>query len=50
MLNPIIPESTNKAFKIFNIDTLAINFTDFNNIIDNDIIITNPKPIFPRID
>ena len=50
MLNPIIPESTNKALKIFNIDTLTINFTNFNNIIDNDIIITNPKPIFPRIE
>ena len=50
MLNPIIPESTNKALKIFNIDTLTINFTNFNNIIDNDIMITNPKPIFPRIE
>ena len=49
MLNPIIPESTNKALKIFNIDPLTINFTNFINIIDNDIMITNPKPIFPRI-
>jgi methionyl-tRNA synthetase len=50
MLNPIIPESTNKALKIFNIDPLTINFTNFSNMIDNDIIITNPKPIFPRIE
>jgi len=49
MLNPIIPESTNKALKIFNIDPLTINFTNFSNMINNDIIITNPKPIFPRI-
>ena len=50
MLNPIMPESTCKALKIFNIDILTINFTNINNIIDNDIIITNPQPIFPRID
>ena len=47
---PIIPTSANKVLDILNIDTdkRLFKFIDINE--QKDFNITNPKPIFPRID
>ena len=50
MLFPIIPNSSNKVFKIFNIDSDLINLININALIKSEITLTNPKPIFPRLD
>ena len=49
MLLPVIPTSANKVLDILNIDQSERNF-EYIKIILKDIIIINPKPIFPRID
>ena len=50
MLTPIIPNSANKVLDILNIDNLERNFIDINKPISSDIKITDPTPIFPRIE
>ncbi len=50
MIFPTIPESAIKVLKIFNIDKQNINFNNFIKLINKKIIISNPTPIFPRID
>ncbi len=49
MLIPIMPESANKILDILNISKTERNF-DHISISKNDYNITDPKPIFPRID
>ena len=49
MLKPVVPNSSNKVLDILNVDQSERNFR-YVKIIFNDIKITNPKPIFPRID
>ena len=50
MLLPIIPESALKVLQIFNIDKDNINFLNLENIVNEEITVTNPQPIFPRIE
>jgi len=49
MLLPVITESSTKVLKIFNYNFDCISFNNFNKLLDHDIEISNPKPIFPRI-
>ena len=50
MLYPIIPSSSKKALSFFNIDIKNVNFENFTKINNKDLIISNPKPLFPRIE
>ena len=50
MLIPVIPISANKALDMLNIKTEERNFKFIDIIINKNIIISNPKPIFPRIE
>ena len=50
MLYPIINTSSLKVLKIFNFDKSLISFENFETLIDKDITINNPNPIFPRIE
>ena len=50
MLNPIMPSSTNKVLSYFNLNDELISFQNFNDLINYEITINQPKPIFPRID
>ena len=46
---PIIPTSSKKILNIFNYDTTNLKFDNFTKLIDHNIKINNPEPIFPRI-
>ena len=50
MLLPIIPGSANRVLEIFNVEKTTINFQNFKDFFSSDIVITDPKPIFPRIE
>jgi len=50
MLIPIIPSSTSKVLSCFNIQKKLIGFQNFEDLVDYEIIVNKPKPIFPRID
>ena len=49
MLIPVMPDSANKILDILNISKTERNF-DHISISKNDYNISDPKPIFPRID
>ncbi|MDC3177860.1 methionine--tRNA ligase [Pelagibacteraceae bacterium] len=49
MLYPIIPTSSKKILNIFNYNIDNNKFENFTNLINQNIKISNPKPIFPRI-
>ena len=49
MLIPTMPESANKILDILNIKKTERNFEHIT-ISTNDYKISDPKPIFPRID
>ena len=49
MLYPIIPTSSKKILNIFNYNMDNNKFENFNKLINQDIKINNPEPIFPRI-
>tara|TARA_Y100000768_G_C23929247_1_gene659199 strand:- start:706 stop:1407 length:702 start_codon:yes stop_codon:yes gene_type:complete len=49
MFYPIIPTSSKKVLSIFNYNTDNLKFNNFTKLIDQNIIINNPEPIFPRI-
>ena len=49
MLIPVMPESANKILDILNVNIIERNF-DHIAISTNDYKISDPKPIFPRID
>ena len=49
MLIPVMPESANKILDILNVNKIERNF-DHITISTNDYKISDPKPIFPRID
>ena len=50
MLVPVIPESANKVLNILNINNKDRNLKKINQVISEDFKITNPSPIFPRIE
>ena len=50
MLFPVIPESANKVLNILNINNKDRNLKKINQVISEDVTITNPSPIFPRIE
>ncbi len=50
MLFPIIPGSAEKVLSFINIDINELDFDNFNELIDKDLRINPPSPIFPRID
>ena len=50
MLYPIIPSSSKKALSFFNIDIKNVNFNNFTKINNKELIISNPQPLFPRIE
>ena len=50
MLIPIIPSSTSKVLSCFNIQKKLIGFQNFEDLVDYEITVNKPKPIFPRID
>ena len=50
MLLPVIPKSANKVLDILNIDLNERNFKFISIEKVNEFKITNPTPIFPRID
>ena len=49
MLYPIIPTSSKKILNIFNYNMDNNKFEDFTKLINQNIKINNPEPIFPRI-
>ncbi len=49
MLYPIIPSSSKKILNIFNYNIDELKFDNFTKLIDQNIKIDNPVPIFPRI-
>ncbi len=49
LLNPIIPNSSKKILNIFNYNTDNLKFDNFTDLINHEIRINNPEPIFPRI-
>ena len=49
MLIPVMPESANKILDILNVNKIERNF-DHITVSTNDYKISDPKPIFPRID
>ena len=49
MLYPIIPTSSKKILNIFNYNIQNLKFDNFTKLIDKNIKINNPEPIFPRI-
>ena len=50
MLSPIIPDSASKILSIYNLNIIKIDVDNFHKLIDKNISINSPKPIFPRID
>jgi Methionyl-tRNA synthetase len=50
MLLPIIPNSANKVLDILNISLKNRNFHNIEQLIDANLNINNPVPIFPRIE
>ncbi len=50
MLYPFIPESALKALSFFNISKDQITHESLSKLINSEIKISNPKPLFPRID
>ncbi len=50
MLYPIIPASAEKALSFLSIKKEKINFKNILSLIEEDITIKNPSPLFPRID
>ena len=49
MLYPIIPTSSKKILNIFNYNMDNNKFENFTKLINQNIKINNPEPIFPRI-
>ncbi len=49
MLYPIIPTSSKKILNIFNYNMDNNKFDNFTKLINQNIKINNPEPIFPRI-
>ncbi len=49
MLYPIIPTSSKKILNIFNYNMNNNKFENFTKLINQNIKINNPEPIFPRI-
>ncbi len=49
MLYPIIPTSCKKILNIFDINIDNLKFDEFTKLINQNIKINNPEPIFPRI-
>ena len=49
MLYPIIPTSSKKILSIFNYNIDNNKFNSFTKLINQNIKINNPEPIFPRI-
>ncbi len=49
MLYPIIPNSSKKILNIFNYNMDKNKFENFTKLINQNIKINNPEPIFPRI-
>ncbi len=49
MLYPIIPTSSKKVLNIFDYKIDNLNFDEFTKLINSNIKINNPEPIFPRI-
>lgn len=49
MLYPIIPTSAKKILNIFNYNMDKNKFENFTKLINQNIKINNPEPIFPRI-
>ena len=49
MLYPIIPHSSKKILSTFNISSESLTFEKFTELINKEIKISNPEPIFPRI-
>ena len=50
MLLPIIPQSALKALSFFNISKEQISFKDLSLLINNEITLNEPEPLFPRIE
>ena len=50
MLIPVIPVSANKVLDILNINNEDRNFKNIEKLISNDVVITDPTPIFPRFE
>ena len=50
MLYPIIPNSSEKVLSFFNLKIEELHFNKFDQIINKNININLPEPIFPRID
>ena len=50
MLYPIIPSSSEKALSFLSITKDKITFNNILSLIDEDIVILNPEPLFPRIE
>ena len=50
MLYPIIPDSSKKVLSLFNLNIKNIKFSDFDNLLKNNITVNPSSPIFPRID
>ena len=49
MLYPIIPTSSRKILSIFNYNIDNNKFNSFTKLINQNIKVNNPEPIFPRI-
>ena len=49
MLYPIIPTSSKKILNIFNYNMDNNKFENLTKLINQNIKINNPEPIFPRI-
>jgi len=49
MLYPVMPSSSKKILNIYNYNIDNIQFDDFTKLINQNIKINNPEPIFPRI-
>ncbi len=50
MLYPIIPNSSKKALSFFNLDINDIDLENFTLLMDKELQIKNPYPLFPRIE
>ena len=49
MLYPVIPNSSKKILNIFNYNIDKLRFDNLTKLINQNIKINNPEPIFPRI-
>ena len=44
-----MPTSCKKILNIFDYNTDSLKFDNFTKLIDHNITVNNPEPIFPRI-